>query len=252
MADIKLNFSSQWPSMQVAKVIPNLSTAGESAEYPYSRKIKHGLKYPPFTLLMAGTSYDTTMIAAPVDDTYVYIDQWQLEDTDTVAVVHPIDITQEYDYASYTSDVGDVIEDKSGGSIDMRDFLLHSRAVSPMLLSTKTNTYNKNSLEGLNFSYTHPLNYPTFSFGYLRLTTTVGVYQEGVWIGAPLDNPAWPVLFTDGFTSQLATTIHNGQYQGGEGGPWIPGTGELAADKGSIITLRNPAIITSNTVNVIV
>lgn len=250
MADIKLNFSSQWPSIQVAKVITNLETAGEPNPYPYQRRIKHGLDFPPLTIIMGGASYDSTMAAVDVDDEYVYVDQWQTADSGSVVVVYNLDISEEYDYAQYTSEVGEVLEDTSGGQLDLRKFLLHSRAVSPIVLSVKTNTYNKNSQAGLNFTYTHPLNYPIFNFGYIRIAITEGILQQGIWMGVPLAGQSWPVMPTDGFTSQLGSTIRGRQYDSNMN--WIPGTGTLVGDKGSIITLRNPAIITNNTVTVTV
>ena len=233
----------------MAKVITNLATAGEPDQYPYQRRIKHGLDFPPLTIIMGGASYDSTMAAVDVDDEYVYVDQWQTADSGSVVVVYNLDISKEYDYAQYTSEVGDVLEDTSGGQLDLRKFLLHSRAVSPMVLSVKIKSYDKGSPAGLNFVYTHPLNYPIFNFGYLRIGITSDNLRTGIWMGAPLAGQAWPVLLTDGFTSRLESTIINGTYTN-NGATWVPGTGDLVADKGSIITLRNPAIITSNTVNV--
>lgn len=247
MADIKLNFSSQWPNIQVAKVIENPSQAGEATSFPYQRRIKHNLGFPPLTLIMGGSSEDS-LDAIDVDDTYVYLSEWQTTDNNSIVVVYNLDISEDYDYAQYGSEIGDVLQDTSGGQLDLRKFLLHSRAVSPMVLSVKTHTYNKGSVAGLNFTYTHPLNYPIFNFGYIRMALDSGALKDGVWKGVPLAGQAWPVMPTDGFTSTLESTVRNGTYTGGT--TWVPGTGDLAGDKGSIITLRNPAVVSSNTVSV--
>lgn len=247
MADIKLNFSSQWPNVQVAKVVRNLSQAGEATAFPYQRRIKHNLGFPPLTIIMGGSSFEDNLATADVDDTYVYLYEEQTTNNNSIVVVYNLDISEDYDYAQYSSEVGDVLQDTSGGQLDLRKFLLHSRAVSPMVLSVKTKTFNKNSLAGLNFTYMHPLNYPIFNFGYLRIAIDDGLLKSGVWKGVPLNGQAWPVMPTNGFISAIESTVINGTYTNNT---WVPGTGDLASDKGSIITLRNPAIISNNTVSV--
>lgn len=238
MADIKLNFSSQWPSIQVVKVVTEVQMAGDPASHPYIRKIKHGLEFPPLAIgLLANqstTSYGTPLQGMDVDSTYVYVSSEPTSDRyPTSVVVYNIDISRNFDYSEYTSEVGDVLEDKTVGSLDLRKFLLHSRAVSPMLLSVKTKTYTTSDLS---FNYTHPLNYPIFNFGYVRWSYDGGAnaIPVGTWVNAPLASQAFPWLNTNGFTSSLGSTTTSGQ---------------LVADIGSIITLRNPAIITSNSVS---
>ena len=238
MADVKLNFSSQWPSVQVAKVFKDpLTSGGEAAARPYDKKFKHGLGFPPLAIAMgypAGTGSYNPMTGVDVDDTYIYVTDkttsgWPAIDC---VVVYALDITLAYDYKNYDSAVGDVLEDKSGGSLDMRKFLLHSRAVSPMLLSVRTKDY---TLSDMTLNYTSPLNYPTFQFGYVRHSDPSYTEMYGKWQYAPLAGQAWPVMFSDGYTSNLGSTTIGGV---------------LAADKGTIITLRNPAIVTTNSVSV--
>lgn len=234
MADIKLNFSSQWPTIQVAKVFNNPQVVGgEVADFPHSRKFKHNLGYPPFAIGMsknAGVNSFELMVGLDVDDTYVYTPLvYQGIGELDCAVVYAIDITKDFSYDNYISEVGEVIEDKTSKGIDMRDFLLHSRAVGPMVLTQVTKNFTASDT---NLTYTSPLNYPTFSFGWIRHSDPSSP-RKGIWQNAPLTGQVWPVMFTDGYTSSLATT----------GSPPL-------ADKGSIIVLRNPAIITNNTVNV--
>lgn len=217
MADIKLNFSSQWPSMQVAMVIDSTTPKDSNG------RVAHNLGYPPLAISM-GDLLDT-MSATTVSDTHIY------PDAETV-VVYAVDISQDYNYSEYTSQVGNVLKDTSTTKLDLRKFLLHSRAISPMLLNVKTKTYTTSDTT---LNYTHPLNYPIFNFGYVRMTTTTGGFVAGTWCGAPLQSQSWPMLVTDGFSATLATTTINGNLQ---------------ANRGSIITLRNPAIVTNNTVTV--
>lgn len=235
MPNIKLNFSSQWPTIQVAKVIT--SGIGANAVVP------HGMPYPPFVVGMITSSNETgydVMRGLNVDATNIYMPSYPTGALaiDTV-VVYAVDITTGYNYDNYTSQTGPVVQDSTGGALDLRKFMLHSRAVGPMLLNVSTKTYTNIDTT---LTYTSPLSYPTFQFGWVRMVST------GVWQNAPLAGQAWPVLTSDGFTSTLATTIQNGTYDANF--MLIPGTGTVVADKGTIITLRNPAIITENTVEV--
>lgn len=233
MPNITVNFSSQWPNIQVAKVIANPVSAGVVASYPYARKIPHGLGYPPLAIGMAppnGKASYNVMEGVDVDDTYVYVE----DDSGTggvvfdCVIVYALDISKEFDYANYESQVDDVTQD-TGGNLDLRKFLLHSRAVSPMVLAVDVKTY---TLSDMSHTYTSPLNYPTFQFGYVRWVDPSS-FRVGIWQSAPLASQAYPWLNSNGFTSQL-------------GGTTIGGV--LATDRGSIITLRNPAIISENKV----
>lgn len=237
MADIKLNFSSQWPTLQVAKVFNNPQNVGGevSDKWQYSRKFKHGLGYPPFAMGMsknAGASSYNLMTGLDVDDTYVYVPLiYQGQGELDCAVVYAIDITRNFSYDNYISEVGDVVEDDSSRGIDLRDFLLHSRAVGPMVLTQVTKDFTTSDM---NLNYTSPLNYPTFSFGWVRHSDPAGG-RVGIWQYAPPMGQAWPVAASDGYTTNVHSTTIGGV---------------LAADKGSLLVLRNPAIITDNTTNV--
>lgn len=235
MPNITINFSSQWPTIQVAKVVASPQTGGEPDAYPYLRKIPHNLGYPPLAIGLGpnnGSASYNAMEGLDVDENYVYIRDYAGQGWPNLecAVIYALDITKAFDYAQYTSEIGDVLQDENTG-IDLRKFLLHSRAVGPMVLNISTKDY-ENTSEGIVLRYTSPLTYPTFQFGYVRCAITTGGLRTGVWKNAPLASQAWPWLNSNGFLSQLGSTTIDGQ---------------LAADKGTIITLRNPAIITDNT-----
>lgn len=235
MADVKLNFSSQWPTIQVAMVIDNPTSVGEDADFPYAKKIKHNLGYPPFAISMsvaAGSATYTSMVGVDVDDTYVYVndDPASYPEIDCL-VVYSLNIEEPFIYPVYDSVVGDVLTEEYANDIDLRKFLLHSRAVGPMVLAVRNKVYATNDID---LEYTSPLNYPTFSFGWVRGSAVLGS-REGVWLNSPLAGQAWPVTFTDGYTTRVSSTLSSGK---------------LTADKGAIVVLRNPAIITNNTVEV--
>lgn len=231
MPNITVNFSSQWPNIQVAKVINTPEASGETGAYPYIKKHKHNLGYPPLAIGMsapAGKNSYNTMVGLDVDDTYVYIEDYGSYSQQTLecAVIYALDISTNFNYAQYGSQVDDVPQD-TGGNLDLRKFLLHSRAVSPMVLSVDLKTHTTSDLS---HTYVSPLNYPTFQFGYVHWSDPSSA-RYNIWQNAPLASQAFPWLNSDGFTSNLGSTT-------------IGGT--LAADKTSIITLRNPAIISEN------
>lgn len=250
MADVKLNFNSQWPTVQVAKVIhyPE-DKPSETTSAPYDKKFKHGLGYPPLVIGMGGLTGRgpfNVMMGMDVDETYVYMvsNQYLKSDLECI-VIYTLNITEPFDYTNYESVVGSAPRDSSIDSLDLRNFLLHSRAVGPMVL----NVTNKDfvTLSDSIIEYTSPLNYPTFSFGYMRMTEDIGILSKGIWMNVALAGQAWPVMYTNGYTSRIGNTVKDGIWKNDK---YVPGTGSPMADKGSIITLRNPAIITDNTVEV--
>ena len=239
MSDVVFNFSSQWSSIQVAKVVSNPDTVGESASYPYIKKIPHSLGYPPlclgFGISTGGSSYNI-MAGVDVDENYVYVEDYGGAGRPLLdcLVIYAVDISQPFSYTNYENKVGTIVPDTSGGTLDLRNFLLHSRAVSPMLLAVATKDYTSSDLT---FTYTSPLDYATFSFGYLKISYNPGFYIVGTWKFAPLSGQAFPVMNTTGFVSTLNSSMAGAN---------------LIANKGTIITLRNPEIVTNNTVSVTV
>lgn len=248
MADIKLNFSSQWPTVQVARVFEVGVDTSETTAFPYEYKYKHNLGFPPMAIVF-GNNAGLPMGGCDVDSTYVYVNQQYgvNRPTPQAVVVYAIDISQAVEYPVYDEMNGDVLTDDDAYDIDLRKFLLHSRAVSPMVLSVNTKTFTIASEETMTQSYTHTLDYPTFQFGYQRIANSA-IGTVGIWKAVPLSGQAWPVLRTNGFTATQSTVPVGGSYDGSY--TWVPGTGSVATDIGSIITLRNPAIITNNTVSV--
>lgn len=231
MSNITFNFSSYWPNVQVSKVIasPELYIDPETG---YA-KFEHGLGYPPLCIGY-GSTYKC-MKGLNVDETYIYVQDGSLYGDEPLdcAVIYPIDISKSYNYSYFASEIGEVVEDTSGGTLDLREFLIHSRAVSPMLLAVATKEY---TADDLTLTYESPLSYPTFVFGYVKVTYTVGPYiTNGTWVSVRVGGQAWPILSTDLYTSTLSSLVIDG---------------ELIADFGSIIALRNPAIISDNSVDV--
>lgn len=219
MSDIKLNFSSQWPSLQVVKVFDHTSTA------PFN----HGLPFPPLAIAYSPTG---DMGAATVDDTEVYSSG--IPSGGCIAVFN-LDISSSIEYPVYDEMEGEVLAG-TGPDIDLRKFLLHSRAVSPMVLSVYVDSFVSASQE---IEYTHSLPYPTFMFGYIRATdageASMPGWKSGQWIALGLAQQSWPGMSYDGYSATIATA---------------PPSEPFFADKASIVSLRNPAIVTRNEVSV--
>lgn len=236
MADIKFNFTSQWPTLQVARVIKDPQSSGEEdPQTAGARRHYHGLGFPPLAIGMSGPrtlSWADAMIGLDVDENYVYMPiETPSRDNLECAVVYAIDISKQFSYTDYSSALADPLEDTSGGTLDLRKFLLHSRAVGPMVMDVVARDFTSTGEE---IVYNSPLDYPTFSFGYVHTTPSSGYFRKNRWLNAPLGAQAYPGLFSDGFRSMVNCESISNQ------------------DKGSIIAMRNPAIISHNTVNVTV
>lgn len=218
--DNDLLINSSWPSLQIVKVVNSTDTT----------PIAHGLPYPTLAvLLVTGSAYfGTGMRPLNTDSTYVY------PDAGTV-VIYNLDITKDIDYPytskpkttiSYDNNYGIKMVKKGSDitSTDMRDFILHSRCGSPMVLAVKTEeTVSPDNPTYI--QYTNNLGYPSFVFGYVENEFLgSGVYQV-----APPGGQAYPITFSNGTTSYVRI-------------------GVLGA-RGSLIILRSP-MFSSNPVEV--
>lgn len=231
MAEPLFTFNSEWPVVQVAMVVDNPMHTTEKFEGTW-RRFKHNLGYPPLAIGLAGTrdgNIYNSMILLDVDETYVYINTGDVYARDVeCAVVHPVDITYEQEYRQYSSRL--VKAEKEEPQIDLRKFLLHSRASTPMVLAVKPATFGGGNTR---FAYTHNLPYETFMFGWLRSKITSGLIRKGVWRAVPLNSTASPFFESNGRTGILSDS--SGVF-----------------DRCSIMVLRNPYLMLDNTVEITV
>ena len=228
-ADNDLLYNSSWPSVQIVKVI---SVNGGDV-------VPHGLGFPPVAFILGGTSFTTTMYGQDVDDTNVYP-----RDTG-VMVVYNIDISTDIEYpynvvsstnVTYSPDYG-IKMVKNGAlitSTDLRDYILHSRCGSPLVLAVKTQaTVNPANADIV--QYTSKLGYATLNFGYSgrpagALTTSFAVFGNRGYKFAPQNSQSIPIAFTNGFT--VYTPIYTGFSDG----------------RASVVCLRSPMFATTNSV----
>lgn len=227
-ADNDLLFNSSWPSVQIVRV-----KAVANGDI-----VPHGLGFPPVAFIMGGNGFSTVMYGQDVDDTNVY------PRSSGVMVIYRIDISTDVEYpytttqsinTTYNPDYG-IKMVKQGSSIesdDLRDYILHSRCGSPLVLAVKTqdtsNPANPNVVQ-----YTSRLGYPTLNFGYIGATAGQST-SSGRTFGAkgyrfaPQGGQAPPIAFTDGFTVYVDTPGDN---------------------RASVVCLRSPMFAVTNTVEV--
>lgn len=92
---------------------------------------------------------------------------------------------------------------KDINSRDLRDFAIHSRAQSPLILSVKTQktipSANVGTGIGNVIQFTSKLKYPVWVYGYIKQST-------GKYVPAPYYSQSYPRVFTDGFKAYIGYT----------------------------------------------
>lgn len=200
-ADYQFVFNSSWPSLQTA--VDKTITIGPGA----LATIPHTLGFYPLTfayVMVAGAfigraSIGNDFVSCRVGKSGVYIDNVSLTDTYTVNVkCYNIDLAKPKDYIlpkfpavnqPYDPTVGIKVAKygKVINSTDLRDFILHSRAQSPAVLSIATEASQIASpLGGLfrRLSYTNPAGYIPWITAYIGSNTSIYeplVYQSANW-----------------------------------------------------------------------
>lgn len=199
-------FNSSWPTISIAFEKTIVVPPGGRATVP------HGLGFIPFvrSWLIDGAISRGDIITPEVDseNIYVYNDQIfnPLNTQTTGSTIHIkayfVDISQERNFtyvnsptlqAPYDPNFGIKIvkEGRDINSQDLRDFILHSRAQSPQILSIVTtpkevtgSAYAQSAIVG----YSNPNQYIPWVFGYWSADGSK--YQA-----VPLGGQAVPVLF---------------------------------------------------------
>lgn len=231
-ADNDLLFNSSWPSVQIVMVKSVVS--GDT--------VPHGLGFPPVAFILGGTTYGTTMFGQDVDDTNIYP-----RDTG-VMVVYKIDVSKDIEYpfddtisinTTYNPDYG-IKMAKVGADIDstdLRDYILHSRCGSPLILAVKTQE-TVNPANTAVVQYRSNMGYPTLNFGYAgvragQITFSGRTFGNNAYQFAPQGGQAYPVAFTDGFTTYIDRV-----------------SSVVFDERATVVCLRSPMFATTNTVAV--
>lgn len=230
-----LVFSSSWPSLPIVFEL-TITSSAQLATFTFingTYAIPHGLKYPPLAFYWqpgAGNISNTfSRDIASVDSTYVYVASAFGPGTSTPAVpidikAFGIDLRVDADYTLAPGDTSRSAYDpnfgikvvKSGKDInskDLRDFILHSRAQSPLILAVKTEKTINPANTGV-IQYSSGLKYQTWVYGFVRqiIRGTAPTNKSDFFLKAPYYSQAFPKTVTDGITSSI--TFGGGQASG--------------------------------------
>lgn len=205
-----LVFSSSWPSLPIA-----FETTITS---PSSATIAHNLKFPPLTFIWtysadpSGIGFISKRTVANVDNTNVYNVPTGVTKVDIKCF--QLDISTDIDYTLASGDtfrypydnnfgIKVVKPNKNIASFDLRDFALHSRAQSPLILAVKTQktipSVNVGVGIGNVIQYQNPFKTPAWVYGFIKTSANVYTY-------APYYSQAYPRTFTDGLLSYIGYT----------------------------------------------
>jgi hypothetical protein len=216
-------FDSSWPSLPIA--------FETTISAPFPTRIAHGLSYAPFNMVWAsgtdpsGTANVSWRFILPADKTYIYFNTYNFSQqqlafwgsaTKLKVRGFNLDLSRDIDYALAPGDTFNMPYDPNYGiklvkqgkdihSKDMRDFVLHSRCQSPLILAVKTqdtsSPSNPNTVQ-----YTSKLSYPSWVYGFIKLgssfAATVGV-PANTYLYAPYYQQAYPSTSTDGTLSYI-------------------------------------------------
>lgn len=225
-AGANMVFDSSWPSLPIAYETTLLNNAATT--------IAHPLKFPPLTFIFitnpdaGGLGTTTTRVIATVSDTLVKVPAGQI----TNIKCFQLDLTQDLDYVLAPGDTYRQPYDPNFGvkvvkpnrditSRDLRDFAVHSRAQSPLILGVKTektmDPANVGSAIGNVVQYSSKLNYPVWIYGFIKagatLSTNLGMPLNS-YVHAPYYSQSYPRTITDGLTAyigyQQGTNADNG------------------------------------------
>jgi hypothetical protein len=218
-----LVYSSSWPSLAVAfeTTITNPLTGGGA-----TGTVNHKLNFPPFTFVWAigpdpsgltGTVSERRIPgAADVDKDNVYLKVSGLSgiETDflyTATKLHikcfQLDLSKDIDYILAAGETFKTPYDNNFGikfakpnklatSTDLRDFAVHSRCQSALVLAVKT-IATSDPANPTTVQYTNKFATPVWVYGFVRSTAL-----KYKW--AALGGQAYPITKTDGFVTNLA------------------------------------------------
>lgn len=233
-ADYQFVFNSDWPSLAIAfDQVVTVAAAGVG-------QVTHGLGFFPLTMAwysVGGVSVGRFYATTSFDKQKVYIDNTLNTSDVTVDIkCYNVDISVSKDYTlpqfplfktpyDPTTGIKVVKYGKSIASDDLRDFILHSRAQSPALLSLQTQSQGVRTGFVTNIAYTNPAGYTPWILGFINTDGTSKTYQ----CFPPGSSQNTPAFFQLGAKSVVSL---------------VPGT------VASLVVLRDPLVV-ANTLRVI-
>lgn len=225
-------FDSSWPSLPIAFEITVSNTITGTGT---TMIVPHNLQFPAFTMVWAygpdgsGIGNVGTRFIPMVDKTNVYLNGNTISSPPFTATTLKIrcfqlDLSIDTNYILAPGDTFKTPYDPNFGikvvkagkdinSKDLRDFALHSRAQSPLILAVKTEktivSANLATAIGNVIQYTSVLNYPVWVYGFVKVGAVLAaslLVPENSYIPAPYYSQAYPKTTTDGFVAYLGYT----------------------------------------------
>lgn len=222
-------FDSSWPSLPIAfeTTIPNTITGTGSRQ-----SVPHGLTFSPFVMVWAyapdpsGIGNIGKRFIAAADATNVYLNGNSTStppfNATTLKIrAFQLDLSIDVDYTLASGSTFATAYDSSFGikvvkpgkdinSKDMRDFALHSRCQSPLILSVKTQATMPaaNVATGIGnvVQFTSKLSYAVWVYGFIKLGNSLSTslnMPANTFYPAPYYAQAYPRVFTDGFKAYI-------------------------------------------------
>lgn len=237
-AEADLIFSSDWPSLPIANVLTLPVTSAVINTIGNYVTLSHGQSYPPLVQAWLKRSDGSVMkITSGVDGTLLvdkssiyislseFIDQDASPATSICIYVYEVDISTEVQYqitkttsqrSSYDPNYSLRIAKpgKDIGSTDLRDFMVHSQAQSPLILAVRTQA---SVSSGTSLQYIDRQGYLSWVFGYVK-------QADGKYKPAPYFAQAYPI--TTVIPSTLLYRVD-----------WSTGAGDVGA---TLVMLRDP------------
>jgi hypothetical protein len=246
-ADYEYVFNSDWPSLAIA--------FEKNVDVPYlgSVTVPHGLKIYPLTMgwtLLNGVNIGRTFatsgslsgpqndVSLTFDNTNVYLTNNGIYNqvTYTISIkCYNIDISKPVDYTLpkqptqtrvYDPSTGIKVTKygKSAGSTDLRDYILHSRAQSPAVLSIVT------AVNSGKIGYTNPVQYTPWTLAFVG-----GPGQNTVY------SPLAPGSQQAGYIFKLLSAAQATSL--GVPQAYIANSFSAMGNFGSLVVLRDPLVV---------
>lgn len=233
--DYELLFNSAWPSLAIAFTTTVVLPTGVG-------HVAHPLNFPPFTMAWAVHNDVVTHRHFPnVSNTTLFFTDINTDASTYYIQCYNLDISKQVNYTYIPTPPAQIgVYDvnygakfaKPGKSVDsknLNDFIFHTRAMSPAILSVNTTFDTIPAVVGsLTITTNNPSNYIPWAFGYGQAAS-----NPGVWVFAPPYAQAIPRLFVNLVQPNSFTLSAFGDSPGG-----------------SLIMLRDPLFV-ANSVDVV-
>lgn len=242
-------FNSSWPSLPIA-FETTVTGTGSLMTVP------HNLKFSPFTMIWYSDA-DPSGIGTVGYRKIVMSNTTNAYFSSTAGLKYKVrcfqlDLSDDIDYTLAPGDTFNQPYDPNFGiklvkptkdinSTDMRDFAIHSRCQSPLILAVKTEKTipSANLATGIGnvIQYTSKLSYPVWVYGFIKaggtLAAGLGV-PANTYVPAPYYSQAYPRTFTDGFKAYIGYTV----------------TGPPSPDVGATLVILRDPMFSSNPITV--